>query len=364
MNVVDLFSGCGGFSLGFKQSGFNIIKAVEFDKTIAKSYMANHPQTLMINEDISKVDNYDYFQKNEADVIIGGPPCQGFSMAGARIRKGFIDDERNYLFRHYINIVNIINPKVFIMENVKGILSSNKGEIIKEIERKINSAQNYKIYHIYPLLVNAKDFGVPQNRERVIIVGVLDNEIDINKEIKNTKADILKKIPSFFDNVMIKDALFGMPNCISDNLISYPKTAYQEYLHGNSKGVLKNHTQTNHSKKALERIKQIKPNENYTSLQEDINSIHSGSYGRMSFDGISNTITTRFDTPSGGRFIHPIYDRTITPREAARIQSFPDDFVFSGSRTSIMKQIGNAVPIKVAYFFANLTKRILNEYNT
>ena len=112
----------------------------------------------------------------------------------------------------------------------------------------------------------------------------------------------------------------------------------------------------------MERIKKIKVDENFESLDEDIKSVHSGSYGRMNYDDVSKTITTRFDTPSGGKFIHPEYDRTLTPREAARIQSFPDNFEFAGSKTSICKQIGNAVPVKLAYFYGKLIGRLIDEY--
>ena len=121
MNVIDLFAGCGGFSTGFIQAGFKISKAVEYDASIANTYHLNHLTTNTMISDIGLIDNKEFFTENEADIIIGGPPCQGFSMAGARIRGGFIDDPRNYLFKHYFNIVKIVKPKIFIIENVKGI---------------------------------------------------------------------------------------------------------------------------------------------------------------------------------------------------------------------------------------------------
>ena len=118
--AIDLFAGCGGFSTGFRQAKFDVIIAVEFDKEIAQSYKHNHPKTKMLIDDIKNIDNQKFFNKNMADVIIGGPPCQGFSMSGARIRKKFAntEDKRNYLFKHYLNIVNIVRPKLFIFENV------------------------------------------------------------------------------------------------------------------------------------------------------------------------------------------------------------------------------------------------------
>ncbi|MDR2104551.1 MAG: DNA cytosine methyltransferase [Deferribacteraceae bacterium] len=124
MKAIDLFAGCGGFSTGFVKAEFKITHAVEFDKTIARTYALNHPSTTLIVDDIQNINN-SIFQPNSVDVIIGGPPCQGFSMAGARIRQNFIDDQRNYLFRHYFNIVSRVRPKVFVMENVKGIQTMN-----------------------------------------------------------------------------------------------------------------------------------------------------------------------------------------------------------------------------------------------
>ena len=131
-SVIDLFAGCGGFSIGFEKAGFHVTKAVEIDSQIAHTYSMNHKDVIMFNEDIGEIDNKNYFTRGEAEVIIGGPPCQGFSMAGARIRKNsFIEDPRNYLFKHYVNVVKIVRPKVFVFENVKGILSMKNGKIFQ-----------------------------------------------------------------------------------------------------------------------------------------------------------------------------------------------------------------------------------------
>lgn len=144
IKTIDLFSGCGGFSCGFEKAGFEISTAVEFDKSIAMSYKHNHKKTKMIVDDIKNVDNNNVFKKNCAEVIIGGPPCQGFSMAGARIRNGFIDDPRNYLFKHYFNVVRIVNPKFFILENVKGILTLNDGRIFNEIKSVFENQEYFE----------------------------------------------------------------------------------------------------------------------------------------------------------------------------------------------------------------------------
>jgi DNA (cytosine-5)-methyltransferase 1 len=362
IKTIDLFAGCGGFSTGFLKAGFDIVAAVEFDEQIAKSYGHNHPKTKLYIEDIKNVDNNHVFKEGDADVIIGGPPCQGFSLAGARNREGFVDDPRNYLFKHYYNIVKIVKPKIFIMENVKGLLTMHKGEILRQIISIFENPENFdgQPYKIQYKIFNSEDFGIPQKRERVIIVGTkIDFELD--KQIEITKKYIEKEIDvDFFKKVTIEDAISNLPTPTKNGIITglVSKSKYQMDL-SNKNGTTTNHIATNHSKTAVERMRKIKIDENYTSLDEEINSIHSGSYGRMNPFGISTTITTRFDTPSGGRFIHPYEHRTITPREAARIQSFPDSFEFLGSKTSINTQIGNAVPPKLAYFIAIMVRGIL-----
>lgn len=363
INTIDLFAGCGGFSCGFEKAGYNIISAVEYDKNIAKSYEKNHKNVNVIADDIKNVDNNETFKLGSADIIIGGPPCQGFSMAGARNRNGFMDDPRNYLFKHYFNVVKIVRPKIFILENVKGILTLKKGEIFKEIKRIFEDPNNFDglPYKIQYKVVKAKEYGIPQNRERVIIVGSLI-DFNLEEEIEKTRKEISKDNPAFFNNVTVWDAISNLPSPTDDGVVEVVKfdSDYQQFLKSNNK-IVQNHYKTKHNKKAVERMEKIKINENYTSLNEDIKSIHSGSYGRLDPKGIAPTITTRFDTPSGGRFIHPFENRTLTAREAARIQSFPDDFEFYGTKSCVCTQIGNAVPPKLAYFFAILIRRILNE---
>lgn len=362
IKTIDLFAGCGGFSCGFEKAGYEIVSAVEFDEKTSQSYTYNHKKTKMIVEDIKNIDNEKLFKKNEADIIIGGPPCQGFSMAGARIRTNFIDDPRNYLFKHYFNIVKIVRPKIFILENVKGLLNLNKGAIFEEIKTTFENPDNFdgKPYHIQHKIIKAKEYGIPQNRERVIIIGSQIN-FNLAEEIEKTRYEIIKSDKNFFDNVTVWEAISNLPEPselgVVENIECNNK--YQESLKSkNSK--TNNHIKTNHNFIALERMKKIKINENYSVLNENIKSVHSGSYGRLDPNGIAPTITTRFDTPSGGKFIHPFENRTITPREAARIQSFPDNFIFVGNKSSVCKQIGNAVPPKLAYFFAIMIRRILN----
>ncbi len=355
INAIDLFAGCGGFSCGFSQAGINVLLAVEYDKDIAASYARNHPTTQLIVDDIKNVDNKENFHPYMADIIIGGPPCQGFSTAGARIRHGFIDDPRNYLFKHYFNIVKLVKPKIFIFENVKGIISYDSGRVFSEI-RKAFETLGYKLQYT---IAKAKDFGVPQARERTILIGSLI-DFDLQTEMEQTKKYLAEKEPGFLTPVSVWDAISNLPNPTDTGVILnvIPNNAYTRSLH-TQEPLMYNHVATKHNKTAIRRMKEIAQGKNFKSLKEHVKSVHSGSYGRLVKDGIAPTITTRFDTPSGGGFIHPVQNRTLTPREAARIQSFPDEFQFIGSKTSVCKQIGNAVPPKMAYFFAIMLKRIL-----
>ncbi len=362
MDVIDLFSGCGGLSLGFEQAGFFVKKAVEFDPKIAQNYVINHPGVHMLVDDIRNLDQTGEFQKGDAQVIIGGPPCQGFSMAGARIREGFIDDPRNYLFKHYFNVVKTVKPQIFVMENVKGILTMQKGQIFEEIKRLFQDGVllDGKPYRLYNRVVKAAQFGIPQKRERVILIGTTLETADMDTLWQKTREEIQIEFPDYFNMVTVEDAIGNMPPATEDGIVPnpVPRTDYQRFLA--SRGdTLANHAKPVHSPLAIDRMSRVGSGENFTALEEKINSVHSGAYGRLCWSEPAPTITTRFDTPAGGRFIHPTENRTLTPREAARIQSFPDDFVFCGNRTTICKTIGNAVPPKISYFLARLVRNMI-----
>lgn len=383
MTVIDLFSGVGGFSLGLKKAGYDIVLANEIDVQISDSYKKNHSETLMINSDISnmlenfddlisqnckeqKIDN-DLLNKKllNIDLIVGGPPCQGFSMAGGRIRKKnqFLDDPRNYLFKQYFKVIQKFEPKYFIFENVVGISSMNNGEILSEIETIFQDKSNFNKgkYYLQKKVFLASDFGIPQKRKRFIIIGS-KVPFDLEEKILETKNNIDS---DFCKSVTIHDAIADL--CYEDfskytekqKYLKKPISKYQIQMRNGNES-LKNHILHNHKPLTLDRISRIKSGNNWESLDEKnkIKSVHSGAYGRMEWDEQSATITTRFDTPSGGRFIHPTLNRNITIREAARIQSFSDDFIFYGNKTSICKQIGNAVPPKLGEFLGYIIKNI------
>lgn len=352
--------------MGFLQEGFSVYTAVEYDKTIASTYIKNHPDIPVIVDDIKNVDFSGKLKLGDADVIIGGPPCQGFSMAGARIRNGFIDDPRNYLFKHYYNIVKNVKPKVFVMENVKGISTMQGGKIFNEILTSFSDEVAFggDSYSIYYKVVKATELGIPQTRERMIIIGVLNKRIDLEAVFSRAELFLANEVHGYFDRQTVWDAISNLseirPNKMGEVLCEEARSNYQEYLKSKN-NITYNHIATNHSNKAIERMKKIESGENFRKLDEDIKSVHSGAYGRLQKDAYAPTITTRFDTPSGGKFIHPEHNRTLTPREAARIQSFPDDYEFCGTKSSICKQIGNAVPPKISRFLAVVVKEILKD---
>ena len=331
--VIDLFSGVGGLSLGFEKAGFEVVLANEYDESIAKSYKENHKLVKMIVGDITKLNLKEAFCDyiNTIDVVIGGPPCQGFSQKGKRKS---INDERNFLFKHFVSVVELVKPKYFVMENVPNLLTSEKGYFRKELEELFQKLG----YTVNTSILNASDFGVPQNRKRAIIIG------------KKGESLLDFPVPSL-SKISIWDAISDLAFLESgegEDVQKYRLDAesfYQKQMRKNSTA-LYNHVATKHSAVALERLELIPPNsgKEYLPKEHITKSIYSGTWSRMNKEEQSVTITTRFDTPSSGKFSHPYLNRAITVREAARLQSFPDDFRFIGTKTSQMKQVGNAVP--------------------
>lgn len=333
MIVADLFAGVGGMSEGFKMAGnFEIAFAVEFDKDIANAYQKNHHGTDVYATDICSIDVKELHQKHPIiDVIIGGPPCQGFSQKGKRLS---LDDPRNYLFQQYVRFVEEFRPKYFVLENVPNILTASNGFFREQIIMAFNKLG----YDVKCGVLKASDFGVPQDRHRAVFIGQLGKlEFDLPTP---TNA-----------RTSIKDAIYDLPFIASgegEEVSSYdkkPTSNYQKLMRGKCKK-LYNHVATKHNAVALRRLAMIPKGAGKEVLpsEERTKSIYSGTWSRMIEDDISVTITTRYDTPSSGRFTHPILDRCITTREAARLQSFPDSYRFYGNKTSQMKQVGNAVP--------------------
>jgi len=327
-NIIDLFAGVGGLSLGFEKNGFSTIFANDYDKDASNTFRLNNPNTPFIEGDVRKITEEEIKKiigNKKTDVLMGGVPCQSFSMSGTRIRKGIdhSDDPRHFLYKEYFRLLDIIKPKIAIIENVKGILSSHEGAILNDILYSFKE-RGYKADY---QLLDASDFEVPQARQRVFIIA---NKISQNNIFPNIK---MPKIP-------ISDALVN----IGENISNHEK----RFLTG----------------KTLERVKLIKPGENWKSLPKKLQtkSIHSGAYGRIDPSKPSKTLTTRFDTPSVGYVTHPTENRTLTVREGARIQTFPDNFIFTGKKLQQFKQVGNAVPVKLAYAVSIGIKTMLNNF--
>lgn len=348
--VIDLFAGVGGLSLGFEKKGFDVVLANEYDASIAASYIANHKNTKMIVGDITSLDLEDTFGKlsGTIDVVIGGPPCQGFSQKGQRKT---IHDERNFLFKYYVSVVELVNPKYFVMENVPNLLTAEGGYFRHEIEELFNKLG----YSLEYGVLNASDYGVPQNRRRAVIIGKLNGDAP--------KLPVPKR-----NDVTIWDAISDLAYLESgegseEQEYKYPAESDYEKMLRKDSSKLFNHRATKHSPLALERLALIPPNAGREVLPEEhlTKSIYSGTWTRMKKDEISVTITTRFDTPSSGKFTHPFLNRAITVREAARIQSFPDNFHFVGNKGSQMKQVGNAVPPLLAAAIAEVIMNDIKE---
>ena len=348
--VIDLFAGVGGLSLGFEKKGFDVVLANEYDASIATSYIANHKNTKMIVGDITSLDLEDTFGKlaGTIDVVIGGPPCQGFSQKGQRKT---IHDERNFLFKYYVSVVELVKPKYFVMENVPNLLTAEGGYFRHEIEELFNKLG----YSLEYGVLNASDYGVPQNRRRAVIIGKLDGDAP--------KLPVPKR-----NNVTIWDAISDLAYLESgegseEQEYKYPAESDYEKMLRKDSSKLFNHIATKHSPLALERLALIPPNAGREVLPEEhlTKSIYSGTWTRMKKDEISVTITTRFDTPSSGKFTHPFLNRAITVREAARIQSFPDNFHFVGNKGSQMNQVGNAVPPLLAAAIAEVIMNDIKE---
>ncbi len=336
--ILDLFSGAGGFSCGLHMlENFETAVASDFMADALDTYKLNMPETEVIYGDICSSDVKTQIinaSKNAGvNMIIGGPPCQGFSNKGKKLG---LADPRNFLFREYLALVDALQPEIFVIENVKAMSTSTNGWFMDQILQEIS-----KLGYIAEFgILTASDFGVPQSRQRTFIIAS-----------KLFKIALPEKPGDNAKRVTVKDAISDLAYLGSgegaDELgyLTEVQSAYQQELRGRSK-VLYNHKATNHAKIALEKLALIPAEGGKDSLPPEMlgKQKFKTTWGRLKWNELSPTIDTRFDTPSNGTNSHPFLDRSITPREAARIQSFPDSFRFLGTKTNIGKQIGNAVP--------------------
>jgi len=373
LKMVDLFCGAGGLSLGFTQEGFVTSLANDIEECCVDTYAHNHPETPrdhIVLGDIKKVVDgiEELLRYKEVDVVVGGPPCQGFSMAN---RQRLIDDPRNQLYRNFVEVVKKVNPPFFVMENVKGMLSV--AEQVIEDFAAIG-------YNTRAEILNAKDFGVPQNRERLIYIG---NRIGVDNK------EIFKKIHEYsltLPETTLKDALLGLRQLEASRIKnstslesetsgrkieasrSNEKNEYIELINqGKCYPAVCNHKARYNNDRDIEIFGRMNPGDKSDDPKiADImpyanrNDIFKDKYFKLEPDKVCKTITAhmKFDC---NMYIHPTQARGLTPREAARVQSYPDDYFFRGSYTKTYMQIGNSVPPLLGRAIAKIVKQYIRE---
>jgi DNA (cytosine-5)-methyltransferase 1 len=370
MKSVDLFAGAGGLSCGLQQAGFTALLANELVSQYAETYQINHQNTKVIIGDVRQVCEINIKQflgvsEGEIDLVAGGPPCQGFSI-NAPIRT--LEDERNHLFKDFLRIVAVLQPKAVLIENVPGIISLGQGTVVQQIYAELRS-MGYQVDH---KILFAGHYGVPQMRFRTIFIGIKEFKRKIffpepkfsAKAVTNftgAKELCLATPPLLYQDlkpqVNVWDALSDLPEIENSQSISpesyakKPQSTYQKYLRKNSKN-LTAHYCAKIAQINLERLKHIPQGGSWRDIPHDLlpeglkrakRSDHTRRYGRLHPESLCSTVLTKCD-PHWGSFFHPTQNRVISVREAARIQSFPDCYQFSGSITQQYEQIGNAVP--------------------
>ncbi len=344
---IDLFSGAGGLSEGLRQAGFTLLAANDFDTAAAETYKYNHPETRFLDGPIQDISSHDFLSstglsRGELFCLAGGPPCQAFSVYNHQ--RG-MHDERSGLFREYLRLVEELYPEWIVMENVTGMTSVEDGLAIKEIDSGLTEL-GYKVEH---RVLKAEDYGVPQERRRIIFLG---NRVGLPIVFPETCYDGLTR-----PYVTVEQAIMDLPELgVNDGQEEshYTKAPFSDYQRELRKDapLLFNHTSPNLGEINLRRLQFIRQGGSWRDIPVDLlpagmkrarRSDHTKRYGRLSLGGLSCTILTKCD-PHWGAYFHPTQNRIISVREAARFQSFPDRFRFFGSKGEQYKQVGNAVP--------------------
>ncbi len=401
LKFVDLFGVPGGMSLGFKLAGMKPMGTLDIFESGIETYKNNFPDIPKENivcADASRNNVVEKFQKKtslrpgDVDVIIGGPPCQGFSTVGrvkiaSLVKSGqrngrsknakFIDDKRNHLYKSFIKFLRIFNPKAVVMENVVGMVSYKNGTVVKQIKEDFQDAGYKNVEH---KILNAVDYGVPQSRRRVFFIATKKNSGIIWPEKTHFPRDDAGRSPpspNFQNHVTVSDAIGDLPYLPlpekslkkRDSVRKYkrdPRCEYQSWARGDLEHVHNNITRW-HRKKDIEVFENMKPGSKWSQLSKsDRKKV---GYSDDSFDDKwkklpvnrpSWTVTSHL-SKDGYMYIHPTQKRTISVREAARLQSFPDWFVFDGSRGAQFRQIGNAVPPLLAMNIAKHLKKTISD---
>ncbi len=358
ITVIDLFAGAGGFSCAAKRIGLQVLAAVEYDSHAAETYRLNFiknkkPQPLLFQEDINvltpqKLLNavYNKFKLKSVDVVVGGPPCQGFSKH--RHKNSGVDDPRNALLLRYFHYIHAINPKYFLVENVGGLLWPRHAKYLSnfyDLARK----NGYDVEN--PVILDAKNYGVPQNRHRVFILG---RRSDVAKSeffhwpplqthfSPNSSQVRLHSLPAWNTGSQV----FSTPIAASD-----PNNVHMQH----TEDLIKVFAST-----PFNGGSRFESNRNLPCHQKHKG--HNDVYGRICVDVPGPTMTTGCTNPSKGRFLHPFENHGISIRHAARFQTFPDDFIFTGGLISASRQVGNAVPVCLAETILNEIRKELLKY--
>ena len=359
-NVIDLFCGCGGFSKGFQQAGFNVKYGIDLWNDAIVTYNKNFPDAVAINKNITEIRGSDILEaigllENQVDVIIGGPPCQGFSVSGKRL----IDDERNILYKSFVEIVAELSPKAFVMENVPGLVRLFKGQVAEQVIADFTAIG----YEVKMQILSSDEYGVPQQRKRVFFVGLNKDGFDNPGCYEFPKASFgeITGKPYRTTKDAISDLDFIPDDIILGERIPYSIDAqndYQRMMRVGSNYIL-NHSITLHKERTKEIISMVPDGGNYKDLPKELWStrkVHIA-WTRMNSQKPSFTI----DTGHNHHF-HYRANRVPTVRESARIQSFPDTFEFVGIKTSQLRQVGNAVPPLLAEAVAKSLIDVLNNW--
>lgn len=385
ITAIDLFSGCGGFSLGMEKAGFDILAAIDFNEEAIKVYRENISKTSQVLcKDLTQFppeDLAEIIKTDKVDVIFGGPPCQGFSNLrkrdGANHGPKLIEDKRRHLYEEFLKYVKYFKPSVFVMENVPGIRTASFGEYYKKVQSKARE-QGYRILGV---LVSANDFGVPQKRRRQLIVGTrIDLPVYFNQ--KRHLDDFKTKNKKITLGMAICD-LPSLKAGEGTEIAEYDKSRREQYikkygswylfevLNVDKSPVLTSHIARPHSDRDIEDFSALREGENCehaikrgATFRCPYNMTYfKDRYTRQSRDNLCSTIVAHM-SKDGLMFIHPDQDRSLTPREAARIQSFPDTFLFPVPRTHQYRLIGNAVPPLVAESIGKAIKKYLVDVDT
>ena len=389
LKMIDLFSGAGGLSEGLSEAGFHSLFATEIVEDYSNTYKLNHKNAKVLTADIRSVNPITIrkelnLEREELDLIAGGPPCQGFSI-NAPIRS--ILDERNHLFKEFLRFVDAFAPKAILIENVPGLVSFDHGATLHAILDALAELG----YGADVRILGAAYYGVPQMRWRTFIMGLRGKQLPSNAFPEPIcRAPIKPNFTTTFNGhslikepspensagfVSVKEAIGDLPplKCgeRGTQIKDYPCAPfcdYQKRSRTGSAGVF-NHEAPSLSTINLQRLQYIKPGGNWTDIpynllpkgmQKAKKSDHTKRYGRVDPSGLASTILTKCD-PHWGAFFHYEQDRSFTPREAARLQSFPDHFIFTGSQAQQFAQIGNAVPPLLAEAAGNSIKSIITE---